>query len=271
MSANPLRLAALVQGYPVRPPFDVAAIGNLRLWYDVSDASFTTVAASVFGDSLKDITDKSGNHGQRWIVPPNSASAIIEQQGGKNAAAFVSATSVTFSNVVTNFNFMHQTAANVFAVLKSPAHPLPGPNNSRRLLIGTAYFDYDVGFFLALWDNGTESQASVEACIGRGSSVSRVAKVDKRAIWPSSTWGVVHVATNPTTNTYADRLVITYGGQSYASNVDNHFVADSNSTWDGRIDTTMNAGSLAELLIYDGAISVPASAVMSYLSAKWSI
>lgn len=268
MSTNPLRLAALVQGYPVRPPLNLAAAGDLKLWYDISDTSNTTIV----GSSLTAITDKSGNHGLRSIQTTGSVTATISQQAGRNVAALSSdgqtRTVITFTSTLADFNFLHQTPAHVFAVLKSPSHPVSG---MRRIRIGTAGFHYDRGFLVDVWDDGSESQSSVTSIIGRGSSVSRVATVDERAIWSPETWGVVHVATDPTTSVYADRLIVTFNGQQYSSTIGTDSVSASDSNVTGRIWVNAAGGSLAELLIYDGSLTVPAATVVSFLSAKWGI
>lgn len=77
VTANPLRMAALVQGYPVRKPFALTDAGDLQLWLDASDPGTlqnSSGSASSYPTRWLDQSDGSLINLTRWNT--NTASTV---------------------------------------------------------------------------------------------------------------------------------------------------------------------------------------------------
>lgn len=68
VTANPLRMASLLQGYPVRKPFAPPDAGNLQLWLDGADASTLQTSAGAIS-----------NYPDKWIDKATGSSMVFQR------------------------------------------------------------------------------------------------------------------------------------------------------------------------------------------------
>lgn len=278
---NPLRFAALVQGYPVRPPFSPASAGDMRLWFDASDAStlLNSSGSPTTGAParIKDITSNSLDFAVSGVTQVAAPTGLTSLRFTGPTAYIRKQTTLTtqqINDLTDRFNFLHSTESNMFAVLK-----WPGTSNADTFiyLANTAAGTSAAGMYViarALRPFYTKGVVLVR--VFRGVQGTYNANVETIPIVTFGSWVVVHVTVKPTA-TASERVRIRIPQVAYedASNTasSNASTADSFTTFEMSVNSggaSVAVADVGELMIFQGAVSDgDASTIRNYLKSKW--
>jgi hypothetical protein len=262
----------------------VTAITGLQAWYDASDASTlfdaTTGGSLVAADGgVARWEDRSGNG--RHFTQSTSGSRPLRKtaiQGGKAVLRFDGSNDfMSVANSTATFSFLHATNSTIFAVLDA---------NRSGYAPFLSTFDtgsVNVGIQLET-TNGSGTADKVTHRVGRGVTGTNTAQQTTGNAFLGSSFNVISVVTQPANATAASRSSIRRDGgtastasastdsPSSASSQYNLSLATDNYLGGGSGDATYSSMDIAELIIYDTALSnTDRSAVEQYLISKWGI
>jgi hypothetical protein len=262
----------------------VTGITGLQLWLDASDAlslfDATTGGSLVAADGgVARWEDKSGN--ARHMTQATSGSRPTRKTAIQNSLAVLrfdgSNDFMSVASSEATFAFLHSTNSTIFLVLDA---------NRSGYAPFLSTFDTgsaNVGISLET-TNGSGTADKVTHRLGRGATGTNTAGQTTGNAFLGSSFNVISVVTQPANATAANRSSIRRNGGtastanastdslSSASSQYNLSLATDNYLGAGSGDATYSAMDIAELIIYNAALSdTDRAAVESYLMSKWAI
>jgi hypothetical protein len=268
--------------WPVVAPGNVGS--GLQLWLDASDSA--TLFDATSGGSLVAADggvarweDKSGNG--RHMTQGTAGSRPARKtaiQGGRDVLRFDGSNDfMSVASSTATFTFLHATDSTIFLVLdqnKSGYAPLISTFDTGTANVG---MQLDTG-------NGSGTADNVTHRVNRGVSGSNVVFQTTGNAFLGAGFNVISVVTQPANATAANRSSIrrnggtaatgnaATGAPSSASSQYNLSLATDNYLGVGSGDATFSSMDIAELIIYNSALSdTDRAAVETYLLAKWGI
>lgn len=276
MSANPLRLAALVQGYPVRPPFSVSAAGTLKLWLDVSSQGSLLDANgnATSSNSPAKISDLSGVNAAFFLDD------CIPQSNAKNGLRALNVGVGQISNSppssgAASWEFLHNGEWHGFWVIKTPVKPLSGSERVLSLIDTNGLGDTSRrGAWLRVVHSAAYTNPRVSLTVTRGVLNTRVIDYATPQTASGGTFVLCHVAVD-TAAAAADRVSITIAGSDHSGNTASSTAAAGSPSSAWRLvgsSTSSSLMSLGEMAIFSGSMTAAnIAAVKTYLKDKWAV
>jgi hypothetical protein len=280
-----LREAEALKRAGTWPTLAPGGVGSgLQLWLDASDSATlfdaTTGGSLVAADGgVARWEDKSGN--SRHMTQGTAGSRPARKtaiQGGRDVLRFDGSNDfISVASSTATFSFLHATNSTIFLVLdqnKSGYAPLISTFDTGTANVG---MQLDTG-------NGSGTADKVTHRVGRGVSESSVVFQTTGNAFLGAGFNVISVVTQPANATAANRSSIRRNGgtaatgnaatsaPSSASSQYNLSLATDNYLGVGSGDATFSSMDIAELIIYDTALSdTDRAAVETYLLAKFGI